>query len=107
MTEWREPFCVLCGRTMGIRNITPVGKPFVKLGEINRWAETSKFTGDKPFGVIKSSVGKGSMKFEGYYDIDEDVEGYFISMKARLLNVLREWQEKGWLSKEEIEETIK
>ena len=107
MTEWREAFCVLCGRTMGIRNITPEGKPWIKLGEKNRWKETLDFTGDKPFGVVKTSEGRGTMKFERYYGIEEDEEGYFPSMKQRLLAVLREWQDKGWITKAEIEETIK
>lgn len=107
MREWREPFCVLCGRTMGIRNITPDGKPWIKLGEVNRWKETLNFTGDKPFGVIKSSEGRGTMKFERYYDINEDAEGYFPLIKQRLLNVITEWVEKRWLTKAEVRQVLK
>lgn len=105
MAEWREPFCPMCGRTMGKRTTYKVpGKPYFGIeSQVNRWAETQEFTGDKPFGVIKSSEGRGTMKFERYYDIDEDSEGYFPLMKARLLVVLSEWLDKKWLSKAEVQ----
>ena len=111
MAKWKEPFCVLCGRTMGKKNVYAEGggpkKPWTKTGEENRWEGTKDFTGDKPFGVIKSSEGRGTMKFERYYDIDEDAEGYFPLMKARLLAVNAEWLAKGWITREELEEVIK
>lgn len=108
--EWREAFCVLCGRTMGMKNVYgeygDPKKPWTKTGEENRWESTKEFTGDKPFGVVKSSVGKGSLKMERYYDIDEDTEGYFPLMKNRLLAVIGEWLEKGWVTREELEEAM-
>lgn len=106
--EWREAFCVLCGRTMGMKNnyLDP-RRPWTKTGVENRWEATADFTGDKPFGVVKHSEGRGSMAAVRYYDIDEDDEGYFVFMKARLLNVIREWMVKGWLTREEIEEAMK
>lgn len=100
--EWREAFCVLCGRTMGMKNKTVEGKAWIKLGEDNLWDKTGEFTGDKPFGVVKSSEGRGTMKMVRYYDIDEDREGFFPAMKARLLAILGEWIKKGWLTREEI-----
>ncbi len=106
--EWKEAFCVLCGRTMGMKTTYVVpGKPYFGISEqANRWEETKEFTGEKPFGVIKSSEGRGTMKFERYYGIDEDTEGYFIFMKQRLLNILKEWLAKGWLTKEELDEIL-
>jgi len=94
---------------MGERTIYSVpGKPYFGIERHdNRWEKTKTFTGDKPFGVVKSSEGKGSMKFERYYGIDEDEEGYFLAMKARLLNIVSEWLEKGWLTKEEVEAATK
>lgn len=107
MKEWREAFCPLCGRTMGMKNIyIEPSKPWTKTGEENRWETTQEFTGEKPFGVIKSSEGRGTMKFERYYDIDEDTEGFFRFMKQRLLSVIKEWIEKGWLNKKDIEDII-
>lgn len=108
MAEWKEAFCVLCGRTMGKRNILVApGKPWTKIGERNLWKETETFTGDKPFGVVKSSEGRGTMTFVRYYGIEEDEEGYFPAMKARLLNVISEWLEKGWLDGNEVRKIIK
>lgn len=107
MTEWKEAFCVLCGRTMGKRNILVApGKPWTKIGERNLWKETETFTGDKPFGVVKSSEGRGTMTFVRYYGIDEDTEGFFPPMKARLLAVVKEWLAKGWITQEEVAETM-
>lgn len=104
MTEWREAFCPMCGYTRGMRNLYKVPeKPWTKYGQENFWKKTLEFTGDKPFGVIKTSEGRSSMRLLRYYDIDEDVEGYFPLMKQRLLNVIKEWRDKGWLTKEEID----
>ena len=108
MTEWKEAFCVLCGRTMGKRTIYRIpGKPSFGIErQDNLWEQTAGFTGDKPFGIVKSSEGRGTMKFERYYDIDEDIEGYFPAMKARLLAVVKEWLEKDWLDAEDIQKML-
>ena len=108
MAEWREAFCPLCGRTMGKRTIYRIpGKPYFGIErQDNLWEKTKDFTGEKPFGVVKSSEGKGTMKFERYYDIDEDEEAYFPAMKARLLAIISEWLDKEWLSISEIKSKI-
>ncbi len=102
--EWKEAFCVLCGRTMGMRSIPRVpGKPqFGIESHENKWKETEAFTGAKPFGVVRSSEGKGSIKTVRYFDIDEDTDGYFPAMKQRLLNIITEWKTKGWLTEDEL-----
>ena len=108
MAEWKESFCWLCGRTMGMGNVySDPDKPWTKVGQENRWAATQEYNGDKPFGVVKSSTGRGSMQFVRYYDIDEDSEGYFPLMKQRLLAVIGECLEKGWITREEVETVIK
>ena len=99
--EGREAFCFLCGRTMGKKNITIKGKPWMKTGEENMWEKTQDFT-QKPFGVIKSSEGRGTMAFVRYYGIEEDKEGYFPFIKARLLVVIGEFLTRGWLTREEV-----
>lgn len=105
--EWRESFCWQCGRTMGMKNeYQDPKKPWTKIGEKNRWAETADFTGDKPFGVIKSSTGRGTMAFIRYYGIEEDAEGYFPFMKARLLKVIEECLEKGWLTRKDLDKIL-
>ena len=106
MSEWRVPFCPMCGLSVGVKNITIKGKPWIKVDEENLWEKAQHFTGDKPFGVIKSSEGRGTMKMMGYYGIEEDIEGYYPLMKNRLLHVIEEWIDKGWLSKEEVQKMI-
>ncbi len=108
MGQWREAFCVMCGRTMGKKTIyRQPGKPYFGIErQENKWAKTKEFTGEKPFGVVKSSEGRGTMKFERYYEINEDEEGYFPLMKARLLAVIGEWLEKGLITREEVDEAL-
>jgi len=105
MTEWRECFCPMCGRTMGNRTIYRApGKPYMGIkARENKWDLTREFTGTKPFGVVKSSEGRGTMKLERYYEIDDDVEGFYPPMKARLLAVIGEWLAKGLITREEVE----
>ena len=107
-TEWREAFCVLCGRTMGKRtHYRQPGKPYFGVeSEENLWDKTKEFTGEKPFGVIKSSEGRGSMQLVRYYGVEEDKDGYFPAMKARLLAVIGEWIAKGWLTTAEVAKIV-
>ena len=58
----------------------------------------------KPFGVVKESKGRGTMKFLGYYGLEEDVDGFFPIMKTRLLQVIGEWVQRGWITPAEISE---
>ena len=108
MSEWREAFCPLCGRTMGLRTVyRQKGKPYFGIAaRENKWDLTREFTGEKPFGVVKSSEGKGTLRTLRYYEIDEDVEGFFPPMKARLLAILGEWQAKGLLTREEVDAAL-
>jgi len=107
MGEWKEALCPMCGNSHGMINIYTVpGKPWTKVGQENYWEKTRDFIPDKPFGVVKSGEGRGTMELVRYYDIDEDTDGYFTPMKARLLQVLKEWLDKGWITREELEEVI-
>ena len=87
MTTWHETFCPICGLTVGNRIMGKV---------------LSYHDNQKPFGVVKESKGRGTMKFLGYYGLDEDVDGFFPIMKIRLLQVIGEWLEREWISREEI-----
>ena len=102
--EWKEPFCVMCGRTRGTKNVYLVPeKPWMGVTDVeNRWEATQEFTGAKPFGVVKSSGGRGTLQMVRYYDIDEDTEGYLPLMKSRLLAIMGEWLEKGWVTRDEL-----
>lgn len=105
MTQWRVPFCPVCGLSIGQINI-PGPKPWVPRGKVNFWDRTELYTGAKPFGVVKSSEGRGTMKMERYYDITEDEEGYYPQIRKRLLAAVGEWVEKKWITREEVLEAI-
>lgn len=105
--EWHDPFCPMCRRNMGKKNILiEPNKPWTKTGEENLWEKAALWEGETHFGVVKSSDGHGSMKMVRYYDVDEDTEGYFPFMKAQLLRVAREWLSKGLITREELEEVM-
>lgn len=102
-SEWREAFCPMCRRNMGMKNILTVpNKPWTKVGQENLWEKVVGWEGETHFGVIKSSEGRGTMRFVGYYEIDGDVEGYFPFIKNRILSVLQDWLNAGWIAPEEI-----
>ena len=106
MSEWKEAFCPGCGLSHGKINIYDIpGKPWLKTDQENFWARTRDYV-PKPFGVIKETFGRGTMKLVRYYDIDEDTDGYFPHIKARLLTVVKEWVAKGWLTREEVEQAM-
>ena len=98
MKQWREPFCPVCRRNMGIRTIyRSPQKPYMGIErQDNLWAKAQAYTGEVHFGVIKSSEGRGTMKFEGYFPL----------IKDRILTTLKEWLDRGWLTPEEIERAI-
>ena len=108
MKQWREPFCPVCRRNMAIRTIyRSPQKPYMGIErQDNLWAKAQAYTGEIHFGVVKSSEGKGTLKMERYYEIDEDSEGYFPLIKDRILTTLKEWLDRGWLTPEEIERAI-
>ena len=105
MKEWREPFCPVCGRGVGKRNITPPGKPWIKLGDENYWEKLRPYN-TFPFGLVKQSEGKSSMKILREYSLDEDQEGYYPLIKERLLGVMKVWVERGWITAEEARAAI-
>lgn len=72
------------------------------------WERTKDYDPDKPFGVIKDmSQGRGrGFQVIGHFGPDDDPDGYYPLVKGRLLAVLREWQAKGWITAEEIADTL-
>ncbi len=108
MSEWREAFCPLCGRTMGMRTVyRSPGKPYFGIErKDNKWEERGEYTGEEHFGVVKSSEGKGTLKTVRYYEIDEDAEKFFPPMKARILAIIGQWQAKGLITREEVDAAL-
>ena len=46
------------------------------------------------------------MRFEGHYSIDQDVEGYYPLIKARLLGAVAAWLRQGQLTAMELQEVL-
>jgi len=108
MTLYRQAFCPVCGDYHGSEVTERVpGKEYIPLARRNFWERTLKFGPEKPFGVIQETTGRGSFKLVGYFEPEEDVDGFFPLIKKRLLKATREWLDKGWITKEEIEEVLK
>ena len=105
VVEYRQAFCPVCGTAHGY--FRPGGRkadPFGETQPINYWEWTEGFDSDKPFGVIQDmGQGRGrGFQFIGYFQPDEDPDGYFPLVKARLLAAVRDWVAKGWLTENEI-----
>ena len=108
MSLYRQAFCPVCGTAHGtVVTETVRGKPYIVLGRGNYWNRTKDFDPDKPFGVIQETKGRGSFNLVGYFSPEEDIDGFFPLVKARLLQATKEWVDKGWIKREEIEEVLK
>lgn len=109
MGEYRQALCPVCGSAHGkVATSRVPGKPSIKWNFVNYWERIKDFDPDKPFGVIQGvGLGRGrSFKHIGYFSPEEDIDGYFPLVKLRLLNAVKEWLNKGWLSKDEIRDLI-
>ena len=49
---------------------------------------------------------RGRLQFAGYFDVQDDPCGAYGIVKARFLEALRDWHQKGWISKEEALEQL-
>ena len=106
MTEVRQAFCPVCGVSHGTKVTETVeGKPYIVLARGNFW-EKKNWDSNKPFGSIQETLGRGTFKFLGYFQPEEDIDGYYPLVKDRLLSACKEWIDKGWLTREELEEAI-
>ena len=110
MKVYRQAICPVCGRAAGYQISERIpGKPYMVLKRENFWEKTENFDPNKPFGVIQDvSKGRGrSFKIIGYFNPDEDTDGFFPLVKARLLKAVEEWIAKGWITRQELKEIIK
>lgn len=109
MAEYRQAICPVCGRAAGYQVTERVpGKPYMILDRENYWEKIKDFRPDKPFGVIQDvSKGRGkSFGVIGYFNPEDDVDGFFPLVKERLLAAVAEWLKKGWITKEEVLQRI-
>lgn len=107
--KFRLVICPMCGRTAGHKRDLKEGSTWKKGAAYNFWAR--EFDPDKPFGVVMGSEGRqppqkegdktGTIQKEGYFQPEEDGE-FFHFVKHRLLQVIRNWIAKGWLTEAEV-----
>ena len=74
----------------------------------NFWNYTRDFDPDKPFGTIQEiGLGRGRcFTVIGHFGPEDDPETFDL-VKDRLLTVVGEWKDKGWISNEEISNLLK
>ena len=104
MAIYRQALCPVCGTAHGSQVTETIpGKPYMVLARRNYWEKTLEFDPNKAFGVIQETgLGRGrSFRVLGYFSPEEDEDGYFPLVKARLLQAVREWLDKGWISPQE------
>jgi hypothetical protein len=101
MGEIRQVPCPMCGRAGGHQVVLKPGSTWRKKGVKNFWAGTAEFDPNKPFGVIIETTGRGTLRKVGTFGPEEDTE-YFPFVKFRLLNVIKEWVAKGWVSQSDV-----
>jgi len=107
MSEYRQALCPVCGTAHGVEVTQTVrGKPYIKLKRRNYWERVKDYDPDKPFGVIQETTGRGSFKLLGYFSPAEDVDNFFPLIKARLLQAVKEWHNKHWITTEEIQSLL-
>jgi len=95
--------CRLCGRTIPEKRAIKAG--YVTVDRIDYFASID-WDREKPFGIIYPATGRGSLG-QWQHIGPEAAPELFQAVKGRLLEAVREFLEKGWVSKEEVEEIIK
>lgn len=105
--EYRQAICPVCGTSHGREVIRTVpGKQYIPLEHGNYWERTEHFKPDKPFGVIMASEGRGTLRAVGYFQPQDDPDGYFPLVKARVLATVKEWLANGWISQKEVKQLL-
>ena len=106
-TEMRKAFCPICGRTAG-REVTKrvKGKHYIALEHGNYWDRTKDYEADKPFGVIQTTEGRGTITTTGYFNPEDDKDGFFPLVKARMMQAMKEWIDKGWITIDELKQVL-
>ncbi len=107
MSIYRQAICPVCGRSAGVEVTERVeGKPYIKLKKRNYWERVKDYDPKKPFGVIQETIGRGSFNLVGYFSPEEDVDGFFPLVKGRLLQAMKEWVDKEWITREEVDKAL-
>jgi len=92
-------FCPVCGKSISERRVT-LREGTVPL-ETQPYFESIEWNKDNPFGTTVLAAGRGSFTQWEYIN-PEDAPELFEAVKARLIQAVREWIDRGWLEKEDI-----
>ena len=112
---YRSVFCPVCGVSHGRKILEYPSKYFELPVTENFWewlqkrSEELGYEEEAPFGVIQE-VGRGrghGFKVVGYFGPEDDVDGVFPLVKERLLRVVKNWLQRGWLKREELMEILR
>lgn len=96
--EVYSALCPLCGRAIPEKRSIKSGYAVV---DHVGYFESIDWERGKPFGVAHPAAGRGSFRESRDVDISE-VPEFFEQVKARLIDAVREWHSKGWLSDEDL-----
>lgn len=109
--EYRSAFCPVCGVAHGTKRLEYPERGYpVPPRTQNYWEwisdrDNERGLGkDEPFGVIQE-IGRGkghSFTVLGYFTPEQDKDGFYPLIKARLLLAVKRWLLNGWISSEEI-----
>ena len=92
--------CPVCGRTISEFRALRVG--YVTIGKV-RYFDSIDWDPNKAFGVKYQAGGRGS--FQEIEQIQpEHAPELFHAVKTRLLQALKEWVQKGWIDKKELDD---
>lgn len=91
-------FCPVCGHTIPEKRAIKQG--YVPIDHVD-YFDSIDWDANKPFGVSFAATGKGSLK-DWRHISPEDAPELFQKVRGRFVKAIKEWMDKGWLSKEEI-----
>lgn len=86
--EYRQALCPVCG----------VGH------SLHYWENIQVWDPNKPLGTIQESRGKGSFQLLGYFGPEDD---FFPLLRCRFLASVKEWVDKGWVTREAVSEAMR
>lgn len=94
-------FCPICGRGIPEKRVTErvEGKDIAL--ETQEYFSSIEWNPDQPFGMSRLAAGKKSFA-DWHYVSPEEAPELFKQVKKRFLDAVREWREKGWITKEEL-----
>ncbi|MFH1031153.1 MAG: hypothetical protein V1767_01080 [Chloroflexota bacterium] len=113
MTFITQYFCPVCGTNHGPRKIRDEEHKWGRYKErVNFWETLEeRLNPDRPFGMIQESTGYKQLSKAIYITPDQDTEIDPVTkgsrilpfIRNRILSVLKEWIEKGWIDKGDIQ----